>query len=151
MTQSAQEPAFRLPDDTTALEVAVLGAGSWGTTFAKVLADSARHRSDDGTQITASTIIAQTATYFGLSVEEIIGSGRSRRLVSARQIAMYLCRELTDMPLIRIGEEFGGRDHTTVMHANKKISELMKERRAIFNQVTELTARIKSSNSTPRH
>ncbi|WP_017823515.1 chromosomal replication initiator protein DnaA [Brachybacterium muris] len=114
-----------------------------------VLKDLLSH--DDGTQITASTIIAQTATYFGLSVEEIIGSGRSRRLVSARQIAMYLCRELTDMPLIRIGEEFGGRDHTTVMHANKKISELMKERRAIFNQVTELTARIKSSNSTPRH
>ncbi|WP_193106306.1 chromosomal replication initiator protein DnaA [Brachybacterium sp. FME24] len=113
-----------------------------------VLKDLLSH--DDGAQITASTIIAQTATYFGLSVEEIVGSGRSRRLVSARQIGMYLCRELTDMPLIRIGEEFGGRDHTTVMHANKKISELMKERRAIFNQVTELTARIKSSNSAPR-
>ena len=110
-----------------------------------VLKDLLSH--DDGTQITASTIIAQTATYFGISVEEIIGTGRSRRLVSARQIGMYLCRELTDMPLIKIGEEFGGRDHTTVMHANKKISELMKERRAIFNQVTELTARIKSSNS----
>ena len=113
-----------------------------------VLKDLLSH--DDGTQITASTIIVQTATYFGLSVEEIVGTGRSRRLVSARQIGMYLCRELTDMPLIRIGEEFGGRDHTTVMHANKKISELMKERRAIFNQVTELTARIKSNNSTPR-
>ena len=113
-----------------------------------VLKDLLSH--DDGAQITASTIIAQTATYFGLSVDEIIGSGRSRRLVSARQIAMYLCRELTDMPLIRIGEEFGGRDHTTVMHANKKISELMKERRAIFNQVTELTARIKSSSSSAR-
>jgi chromosomal replication initiator protein len=113
-----------------------------------VLKDLLSH--DDGAQITASTIIAQTATYFGLSVEEIIGTGRSRRLVSARQIGMYLCRELTDMPLIRIGEEFGGRDHTTVMHANKKISELMKERRAIFNQVTELTARIKSSSSAAR-
>ncbi|GAA1490769.1 chromosomal replication initiator protein DnaA [Brachybacterium sacelli] len=111
-----------------------------------VLKDLLSH--DDGAQITASTIIAQTATYFGISVEEIVGTGRSRRLVSARQIGMYLCRELTDMPLIRIGEEFGGRDHTTVMHANKKISELMKERRAIFNQVTELTARIKSSNSS---
>lgn len=110
-----------------------------------VLKDLLAH--DDGAQITASTIIAQTATYFGLNVDEITGTGRSRRLVSARQIAMYLCRELTDMPLIRIGEEFGGRDHTTVMHANKKISELMKERRAIFNQVTELTARIKNSSS----
>ncbi len=103
--------------------------------------------SDDDTQITASTIIAQTASYFGLTVDEITGTGRSRRLVSARQIAMYLCRELTDMPLIPIGQEFGGRDHTTVLHANKKISELMKERRAIFNQVTELTARIKNSNA----
>ena len=113
-----------------------------------VLKDLLSH--DDGAQITASTIIAQTSTYFGLSVEEIVGTGRSRRLVSARQIGMYLCRELTDMPLIRIGDEFGGRDHTTVMHANKKISELMKERRAIFNQVTELTARIKSSSSATR-
>lgn len=113
-----------------------------------VLKDLLSH--DDGAQITASTIIAQTSTYFGLSVEEIVGTGRSRRLVSARQIGMYLCRELTDMPLIRIGDEFGGRDHTTVMHANKKISELMKERRAIFNQVTELTARIKSSSSASR-
>ncbi len=113
-----------------------------------VLKDLLSH--DDGAQITAATIVAQTATYFGLSVEEIVGTGRSRRLVSARQIGMYLCRELTDMPLIRIGEEFGGRDHTTVMHANKKISELMKERRAIFNQVTELTARIKSSSSATR-
>ncbi|MDN6399073.1 MAG: chromosomal replication initiator protein DnaA [Brachybacterium sp.] len=113
-----------------------------------VLKDLLSH--DDGAQITAPTIIAQTATYFGLSVEEIVGTGRSRRLVSARQIGMYLCRELTDMPLIRIGDEFGGRDHTTVMHANKKISELMKERRAIFNQVTELTARIKSSSSATR-
>jgi chromosomal replication initiator protein len=110
-----------------------------------VLKDLLAH--DDGAEVTASTIIAQTAAYFGLTVDQITGSARTRVLVTARQIAMYLCRELTDMPLIRIGEEFGGRDHTTVMHANKKISELMKERRAIFNQVTELTARIKNSSS----
>ncbi|MGP9695384.1 chromosomal replication initiator protein DnaA [Brachybacterium sp. AOP25-B2-12] len=110
-----------------------------------VLKDLLAH--DDGAEITATTIIAQTASYFGLTVEQITGGARTRVLVTARQIAMYLCRELTDMPLIRIGEEFGGRDHTTVMHANKKISELMKERRAIFNQVTELTARIKNSSS----
>ncbi|PWH05952.1 chromosomal replication initiator protein DnaA [Brachybacterium endophyticum] len=110
-----------------------------------VLKDLLAH--DDGAEVTASTIIAQTAAYFGLQVDQITGGARTRILVTARQIAMYLCRELTDMPLIRIGEEFGGRDHTTVMHANKKISELMKERRAIFNQVTELTARIKNSSS----
>ncbi|GAB2542873.1 chromosomal replication initiator protein DnaA [Brachybacterium huguangmaarense] len=107
-----------------------------------VLKDLLAH--DSGAEITAPAIIAQTASYFGLTVDQITGGARTRTLVTARQIAMYLCRELTDMPLIRIGEEFGGRDHTTVMHANKKISELMKERRAIFNQVTELTARIKN-------
>jgi chromosomal replication initiator protein len=110
-----------------------------------VLKDLLAH--DDGAEVTPSTIIAQTATYFGITVDQITSGARTRTLVTARQIAMYLCRELTDMPLIRIGEEFGGRDHTTVMHANKKISELMKERRAIFNQVTELTARIKNSSS----
>ncbi|MFC0674961.1 chromosomal replication initiator protein DnaA [Brachybacterium hainanense] len=110
-----------------------------------VLKDLLTH--DSGAEITAATIIAQTAAYFGLTVEQVTGGARTRVLVTARQIAMYLCRELTDMPLMRIGKEFGGRDHTTVMHANKKIAELMKERRAIFNQVTELTARIKNSSA----
>ena len=64
-------------------------------------------------------------------------------LVTARQIAMYLCRELTDMSLPKIGQQFGGRDHTTVMHAERKIRELMAERRTVYNQVTELTNRIK--------
>jgi chromosomal replication initiator protein len=63
--------------------------------------------------------------------------------VTARQIAMYLCRELTDMSLPKIGQELGGRDHTTVIHADRKIRELMAERRVIYNQVTELTNRIK--------
>ena len=71
---------------------------------------------------------------------------RSRQLVTARQIAMYLCRELTDLSLPKIGQHFGGRDHTTVMHADRKIRELMGERRAIYNQVTELTNRIKQQS-----
>src|SRR5256885_16205546 len=71
------------------------------------------------------------------------GSSRSRVLVTARQIAMYLCRELTDLSLPKIGQQFGGRDHTTVMHAERKIRQLMSERRSVFNQVTELTNRIK--------
>ncbi|MDA3022540.1 MAG: chromosomal replication initiation protein DnaA, partial [Actinomycetota bacterium] len=69
---------------------------------------------------------------------------RSRVLVTARQIAMYLCRELTDLSLPKIGQAFGGRDHTTVMHADRKIRHLMAERRSLFNQVTDLTSRIKS-------
>ena len=96
-----------------------------------------------GPEITAATIMAATAAYFGLSMEDLCGSSRSRVLVTARQIAMYLCRELTDLSLPKIGQAFGGRDHTTVMHADRKIRSLMAERRAIYNQVSELTNRIK--------
>ncbi len=98
---------------------------------------------DSGPEITSGTIMAQTAAYFSLSLDELCGSSRSRALVNARQIAMYLCRELTDLSLPKIGQTFGGRDHTTVMHADRKIRELMAERRSIYNQVTELTNRIK--------
>ena len=101
---------------------------------------------EDTAEITAAAIIAQTANYFGLSIDDLCGSSRSRVLVTARQIAMYLCRELTDMSLPKIGQQFGGRDHTTVMHANRKIRELMAERRSIYNQVTELTNRIKQQH-----
>jgi chromosomal replication initiator protein len=96
-----------------------------------------------GPEITAATIMGQTAAYFGLSIDDLCGTSRSRVLVTARQIGMYLCRELTEMSLPKIGQQFGGRDHTTVMHADKKIRALMAERRAIYNQVTELTNRIK--------
>ncbi len=101
---------------------------------------------DSMSQVTPATIIAQTAAYFGLTIEDLQGQSRSRVLVTARQIAMYLCRELTDMSLPKIGQQFGGRDHTTVMHADKKIRQLMAERRAIYNQVTELTNRIKQQS-----
>jgi chromosomal replication initiator protein len=99
---------------------------------------------DDGAQeITSTAILGQTAAYFNISLEELCSKSRTRTLVTARQIAMYLCRELTDMSLPKIGQEFGGRDHTTVIHADRKIRELMAERRAIYNQVTELTNKIK--------
>jgi chromosomal replication initiator protein len=96
-----------------------------------------------GPEITAATIMGQTASYFGLSIDDLCGTSRSRVLVTARQIAMYLCRELTDLSLPKIGQQFGGRDHTTVMHADRKIRSLMAERRSIYNQVTELTNKIK--------
>ncbi len=101
---------------------------------------------DASSQITSATIMAQTAAYFGLTLDDLQGQSRSRVLVTARQIAMYLCRELTDLSLPKIGQQFGGRDHTTVMHADKKIRQLMAERRAIYNQVTELTNRIKQQS-----
>ena len=98
---------------------------------------------DSSPSINAASIMAQTAAYFSLTVEDLCGTSRSRVLVNARQIAMYLCRELTELSLPKIGQTFGGRDHTTVMHADRKIRELMAERRSIYNQVNELTSRIK--------
>ena len=94
-------------------------------------------------EITAGLIIAQTAAYFGLTIDELTGPSRGRHLVMARQIAMYLCRELTDLSLPKIGAQFGNRDHTTVMYADRKINQLLAERRAVFNQVSELTNRVK--------
>ncbi|MWB97446.1 chromosomal replication initiator protein DnaA [Agromyces seonyuensis] len=102
---------------------------------------------DDSDNVVAPVdIITATADYFKLTVDDLYGSSRSQAVATARQIAMYLCREMTSLSLPKIGQLFGNRDHTTVMYANKKISELMKERRSIYNQVTELTARIKQTS-----
>jgi chromosomal replication initiator protein len=94
-------------------------------------------------EVTAGLIIAQTASYFGYSIEELCSPSRTRALVTARQIAMYLCRELTQLSLPQIGKQFGGRDHTTVMNADRRIRKDLAERRNVFHQVTELTTRIK--------
>ena len=101
---------------------------------------------EGGPEITGPIIMAQTASYFSLSIDDLCGTSRSRVLVNARQIAMYLCREMTELSLPKIGQAFGGRDHTTVMHADRKIRQLMAERRSIYNQVTELTNRIKQTS-----
>ena len=98
---------------------------------------------DAGTiQISAATIMAATAEYFDTSVEELRGPGKTRALAQSRQIAMYLCRELTDLSLPKIGQAFG-RDHTTVMYAQKKIHGEMNYRREVFDHVKELTTRIR--------
>ncbi|MEU5910821.1 chromosomal replication initiator protein DnaA [Micromonospora sp. NPDC047527] len=98
-----------------------------------------------GPEITADQIMVSTADYFGVSLEDLRGQSRSRVLVNARQVAMYLCRELTELSLPRIGQAFGGRDHTTVMHADRKIRQQMAERRSLYNQIAELTNRIKQN------
>jgi chromosomal replication initiator protein len=100
--------------------------------------------SNDQPEISAATIMAVTSEYFSVSIDDLIGSSRSRVLVGARQIAMYLCRELTDLSLPKIGEKFGNRDHTTVMHAERKVRGQMAERLTVFNQISELTNRIKT-------
>jgi chromosomal replication initiator protein len=97
----------------------------------------------DRPEINAATIMAVTAEYFAISIDDLTGSSRSRVLVSARQMAMYLCRELTDLSLPKIGEKFGNRDHTTVMHADRKIRTQMAEKLTVYNQIAELTSRIK--------
>ena len=99
-----------------------------------------------GPDITADKIMVSTADYFGVSLEDLRGHSRSRVLVNARQVAMYLCRELTELSLPRIGQAFGGRDHTTVMHADRKIRQQMAERRSLYNQIAELTNRIKQNS-----
>ena len=97
---------------------------------------------NDANVISPTDIITATAQYFKLSVDDLYGSSRSQAVATARQIAMYLCRERTSLSLPKIGQLFGNRDHTTVMYAYKKISDLMKERRSIYNQVSEITAQL---------
>jgi chromosomal replication initiator protein len=94
-------------------------------------------------RVTADLVIGVSADYFDVTPDDIRSASRSRPLVTARQTAMYLCRELTDLSLPQIGHRFGGRDHSTVIHATNKIREQMKERAACFEQVRELTTRIR--------
>jgi chromosomal replication initiator protein len=98
---------------------------------------------DHETEITPSLIIAQTAQYFSLTIEEICSSSRNRNLVEARQIAMYLCRELTELSLPNIGREFGGRDHTTVLYAYNKLKDALPSEPALYTKISELTYRVK--------
>jgi chromosomal replication initiator protein len=103
---------------------------------------------ETGPEITAPAIMLETAKFYSVTIDDLTGQSRSRTLVTARQVAMYLCRELTDLSLPKIGELFGGRDHTTVMHADRKIRQLMAERRSLYNSVMDLTARIRTSAAT---
>ncbi len=96
-------------------------------------------------RVDADSIMDATSVYFSISLEELTGASRVATIAAARQIAMYLCRELTEMSLPKIGAKFGGRDHTTVLHSVRKINEKMGVDRDLFNQVTELTNRIKQS------
>ena len=96
--------------------------------------------------ITPDLILSKTSTMYGFSHDELIGASRRRPLVTARQVAMYTLRELTDLSYPAIGREFGGRDHTTVIHAVDKIGKLMSERREIYDQVTALVSAIKNGD-----
>jgi chromosomal replication initiator protein len=108
----------------------------------EILADLVAER--EARPITPDTILRTTADYFGYTVEELIGRSRTRPLTTARHVGMYLFRELTDLSFPNIAKEFGGRDHTTVIHAVDRIKTQMKERRQVFQQVTELIQRLKA-------
>ncbi|MFC5337331.1 chromosomal replication initiator protein DnaA [Leucobacter denitrificans] len=98
---------------------------------------------DADNEVQPTDIISCAAEYFDLSVDDLYGPSRSQQIALARQIAMYLCRDLTALSLPKIGDLFGGRDHTTVMYAHRKITKLIAERRSVYNQVTELTTRVR--------
>ncbi len=100
----------------------------------------------DVPEISVERIQETVVTRFDISLQELVGDRRSQSIVYPRQIAMYLCRELTDSSLPKIGKKFGGRDHTTVIHATSKISKLIQEDRSVYNLVQELTARVKQGH-----
>ena len=109
---------------------------------ARVLADLIADRQPR--PITPAVILEATAEMYGFTVDDLRSKSRRRPLVIARQVAMYVTRELTDLSYPAIAREFGGRDHTTVMHACDKISALMKERSQIYDQVTALDKAIRN-------
>ena len=96
--------------------------------------------------ISIQTIQSEVCRFFNLNMTDLVGNKRSQNIVFPRQIAMYLARELTDMSLPRIGAEFGGKDHTTVIHANAKITKLLGEQREVLNQVQSLTTAIRQKS-----
>lgn len=98
--------------------------------------------------ITAPAIKEAAAEYFTVTMEQLTGSGKTRQVAHARQIAMYLCRELTDLSLPKIGDEFGGKDHTTVMYADRKIRKEISENRDTYDEIQELTQLIKNRART---
>jgi chromosomal replication initiator protein len=143
--------ATNVKDNIRELEGALIRVSAFGSLTHQALSrDLAEHvlsdivSVDQPRRITAQVILDATASAFGFTVQDLCSASRRRPLVIARQIGMYLFRELTDFSYPAIAREFGGRDHTTVMHAVEKISSLMKERRHIYDQVTELIISIKS-------
>lgn len=101
-------------------------------------------------EVRPTDIISQVAQYFHMTFDELVGRQRTKNVALARQIAMYLAREMTSMSLVDIGEVFGGRDHTTVMHAYTRVSGEMQEKQEIYNYVMELTVRLKQNPADHR-
>ncbi|WP_131103124.1 chromosomal replication initiator protein DnaA [Ornithinimicrobium sufpigmenti] len=146
--------ATRITTNIRELEGALIRVMAFGSLSGQpVTNDLAQHvlkdivPGSDPSRITVTTIIDEVSDYFQITKDELCGTSRSRTLVNARQIAMYLCRELTELSLPKIGQAFGGRDHTTVMHAERKIRTQIGERRALYDQIAELTGIIRKASA----
>jgi chromosomal replication initiator protein len=157
----AQRDAVHVPDDVIEfiasrfdqnireLEGALVRVVAWSDlTGHPITPELAEHALEDllpqtETEIPASLVLEETARYFGLSVDDLVSPSRSRPLTTARHVAMYLLRECTAMSYVRIGELFGGRDHTTVLHGVTKIAKNMRDREPIYRHVQELSRSIR--------
>jgi chromosomal replication initiator protein len=99
----------------------------------------------EGNLVTPERIVTLTAATYGFSEADLLGPSRKQPLAQKRQIAMYLCRELTDLSLPKIGKAFGGRDHTTVLHAVERVKSLIQSDKVVFDEVTTLTAKLRKT------
>ena len=142
--------ASNISDNVRELEGALIRVAAYSSLHRAVLNEEVAKQvlsdllpSNKTRVITPQLILDETAAMFGWSVTDLCGSSRRRPLVTARQVGMYVFRELTDYSFPRIAEVFGGRDHTTVMHAVEKIKRQMTEKATVFEQVNELIGRIK--------
>ena len=141
--------ASRFDQNIRELEGALVRVVAWSDlTGHPITPELAEHALEDllpqtDTEIPASLVLEETARYFGLSVDDLVSPSRSRPLTTARHVAMYLLRECTAMSYVRIGELFGGRDHTTVLHAVTKIAKNMRDREPIYRHVQELSRSIR--------
>jgi chromosomal replication initiator protein len=143
--------ASNLKDNIRELEGALIRVSAYASLTGEILSVELAERvlsdilmGNQPRPITPDLILQATSDMFGYSIEEIQGKSRRRPLVTARQVGMYVFREMTDLSYPAIAREFGGRDHTTVIHAVEKIGSLMKERRQIYDQVTELSETVRS-------
>ncbi|MFD0864492.1 chromosomal replication initiator protein DnaA [Tessaracoccus lubricantis] len=150
-TQVLELIASRIPTNIRELEGALTRVAALASLNAQEITEELTQQvlndlmPEDAAPVDAQTIMAATAGYYGITHDDLTGASRVATIASARQVAMYLCREMTELSLPKIGSKFGGRDHSTVLHAVRKISEKIGVDRDLYNQVTELTNQIKQA------
>ncbi len=141
--------ASKFDQSVRELEGALVRVVAWSELTSQPIDESLAERAlqdlipQTETEIPAPLILEETAAYFSIAIDELISKSRSRPLTHARHIAMYLTRENTGLSLVKIGDIYGGRDHTTVLHGIKKVEDEMRARDATFRQVQDLTRSIR--------